>query len=499
MVEMSNIVPEFAGYYFEPNGMLVVRVRDTRQGDAVTAAARDLIRRRLINTQRADTPPIVVRSAEFTFLQLAAWRDLAYDALFTSIPSVTMLDLDEVANRVVVGVDRSAATARAEVMARLAGIGMDTTAVTVEPMAPYVAASAPATIKSRADVLAGGLEITWRDMYGQYWICTLGAIANRSGTTGFLTASHCSDTPGVIDYTPAAQLRFPEQTWDGRQVAQETYDRSWYYCGIHQCINADASFWAVSSAPTALGLVHRTTTPVSYTWGANGSFDVDLSNPYWKITLEDFVGLSPGGNVNKVGERTGWTGGYVTRSCIDVDMDYGRRVRCATESNMYLDHGDSGSPVFYPTGRDNEVVFLGILFGIGSNRSLYSDYWRVWGDLQPLSVLRPWNLSVPVLSGSISNTSPVISWSAVSGATTYHIYRYYDDGCGAIDGPTYLGQTGNLYNLDIGPTVRSYRGTSEPGAFVAYYAYYIYAASNSDWSYYSPTVYFEAIDQPCAH
>lgn len=165
MVEISSKVPEFAGYYFEPNGTLVLRVRDLRQADAATTEARGLLRRRLINPQRGDTPSIVVRNAAFTFRQLAAWRDLAHDAVFTSIPGVIMLDLDEASNRVVVGVDRGAATARVDVMARLAGIGVDTTAVVVEPMAPYVAASAPATIKSRADVLAGGLEITVRDMY----------------------------------------------------------------------------------------------------------------------------------------------------------------------------------------------------------------------------------------------------------------------------------------------------------------------------------------------
>lgn len=79
------------------------------------------------------------------------------------------------------------------------------------------------------------------------------------------------------------------------------------------------------------------------------SIIIDQSNPFFQITAEENGGISNGWFVYKQGRRTGWTYGWVTKSCFDIaNYVSGIRMNCQFYADYLSDGGDSGGPVFAP-------------------------------------------------------------------------------------------------------------------------------------------------------
>lgn len=119
-VELARRAPGTAGFYFDARGGLVVRVKSSVAGNE---GARSAVHA-LIALGRIDPPdrgavigPVKVEHADYSFAELARWRDIAFDHALLAIRGVTSLDLDEVRNRVALGIDPSTfdATRRAVV------------------------------------------------------------------------------------------------------------------------------------------------------------------------------------------------------------------------------------------------------------------------------------------------------------------------------------------------------------------------------------------------
>jgi hypothetical protein len=170
------------------------------------------------------------------------------------------------------------------------------------------------------------------------------------------------------------------------------------------------------------------------------------------------------------------------------------------EADMYIDHGDSGSPVF-TLGPGDAASFVGIVSARKDDfsRSYFSPIWRIQTNLpSSMTITRGVNLSTPSgTSGSVSGGNPVITWNAVSGATRYYLYTTWVEWLYDEYGSLYSVQhtmdevttpvTGTSYT-DVSVTVQSYTtGTSNR-------VYFVVAASDKDVSGLSAGVYFIPLD-----
>jgi PA-IL-like protein len=135
-------------------------------------------------------------SAKYSFLQLKQWHDHMAEHLF-QIPEVTMTDIGDAKNRLLVGVENQ--EAGAEVEKQLKELDIPDGAVNIEVRWPIVLFD---SLKDcHRDPLAGGLQIALSGGGG----CTLGFIAIREGTHGFVTNSHCSSSRNALDDTVYGQ------------------------------------------------------------------------------------------------------------------------------------------------------------------------------------------------------------------------------------------------------------------------------------------------------
>jgi hypothetical protein len=130
-------VPGFGGFYLDDTGNLHAFLTDLKQSDSVRAS----LARVLANRQRDYTETerqmrtrseIVIHQGQFTFLQLADWRNQLEDPIMR-IPGVVWIGLDEHINRVAVGVDRTRSAAVEALVARkLAELGIPREVVSTE-------------------------------------------------------------------------------------------------------------------------------------------------------------------------------------------------------------------------------------------------------------------------------------------------------------------------------------------------------------------------------
>jgi hypothetical protein len=285
---------------------------------------------------------------------------------------VVFTDADETRGRLVVGVlDRRS---EGQVRGRLRALGIDSQDVDVVETEPIVAL---ATLRDRADVIVGGLQIR----FSQY-LCSLGFPAFRNGVRGFVTASHCSDSQGSVDgttyYQPLDQVA---KDFIGTEIADPPYVRGGKNCPkARKCRQSDANFSSEGLRAVTVGQIARTI--------ALGSLEIDPDNPTYTIKGRDVAGM--GATANKVGRTTGWTRGTVSGTCVNTGVTGSTIVLLCqtfvTSGGVIVQGGDSGSPVFGEPNSANEVKLLGGLWG-GSqsgNQFVYSPIANIEADLGAL-------------------------------------------------------------------------------------------------------------------
>jgi len=129
---IAREVPGFAGFYFAEDGRTLIAVlkEPVSEPDVLCQSmARPSGMARLAN--------LSVRSvyAQYSFLELQGWYRPVQEAL--SIPGVVRSDIDEVRNRIVIGVETDEAR---EVVAQMVEeLGIPTEAVSIEHAEPAVA------------------------------------------------------------------------------------------------------------------------------------------------------------------------------------------------------------------------------------------------------------------------------------------------------------------------------------------------------------------------
>ena len=386
--DLALQAPGTAGFYYDTQtGDLVVRVRDAQNAGRALSAVRTMKAAGKLGVPGGEHRGGAVRSepAEFTFNQLAGWRDLAFDHVLGKVPGVVWLDLDEARNRVALGVEEGRfGPAQAEAREKLRQLGVDPAAVVFNRMGKSTFDVAPYSVNSQTDdPLAGGLEIQLTHNDGTRHKCTMGFAATRNGVPGLVTNSHCTTFMFNPDTDPVYQLGW-------RHVATAAVDPNAYTCGFRRCRGADAAWFNTTYAvPMGVGLIARTQSPNSGgLGGGHGSLIFNQSQPYWYVVAVDNQALYVGQRVDKVGATSGWTYGNVTATCVDHQPDGNSVMRCAYEANYVAAGGDSGGPVFVINDwTASRVTLAGIHSGrddwngFGNGNARFAKYARIVSDL----------------------------------------------------------------------------------------------------------------------
>ncbi len=487
--ELARRSPASAGFYLDREGQLVVVVRDEGEDLSARSAIGDMLSTGRIRDPRVNGGNIRIQRGQYTFNQLAIWRDLIFENVFGADRGITSLDLTEASNRITIGLARATASGtRAVLPSRLAALGIDSNAVVYRSFSPEDVSADSISWPADWDVLVGGINIQSAREEGG---CTLGIIADSGTTRGLVTVSHCSEETWDLDSGPMYQPFI--ESGDRRATERNDPPGFSYLCYPFTCRHSDASFYSLDSGTSSYrGLIARTT---SYATAGNGvgSRVVDSNQPHLFVEAVDDNQLYAGMYVHKIGMTTGWTQGQVTGTCVDESESYGITL-CTYESDMLVDEGDSGSPVFvFPQNNSvagSLVTLVGIVKAAHSDwqgqfvRSVFSKWSRIVTDLGALNPTREITLSTPSLSGSMIFTYPSLSWSSVSGATRYDLYRIGNGGTWSF-GP----QTATTRD-DGASNVLEYVGGTEPGG--SQVGYYVVAVSATGISARSNTVWYRA-------
>lgn len=296
----------------------------------------------------ADVQAVTIHSRA----QVAQWFQQASPEVL-AVPSTVLAYHDEIANRIVVGVENAAASHG--VLTALAHLGIPSSAVTIQETAPIYQL---ATLRDRWRPMIAGVQLH----FGNF-LCSLGFNADDGVERSFVTASHCTNTQGGVEGTQYFQ---PTSTVDPTVVATEvedpTYSRGAPCPRGRKCRFSDSSRARYSaSAASTRGAIAATSAPNNLSLDVTGSFT---------ITSQDntTTSFATGTTVNKVGRTTGWTQGNVTASCANVNVSGSNITQlCQTlvqnpNGAVVVQGGDSGSGVFRITA-GTSVQLVGILWG----------------------------------------------------------------------------------------------------------------------------------------
>jgi len=203
MLDLAQQVPGFGGFYYEGVGRVVIAMAESNAGGF--PAARQAMSAEL-KTADNTTLEVIEQVVEFSFIDLARQRARLRAKLF-DIPGVETLAVDQVSNRIRIGLsDPSARMAVLELATDL-DAPVEMLAFSEAGLAKYLIGSvdeAPRPIQTQRPTL----QDYTRDLPGGYQVsimrqgqatCTAGFVAYPAADSmiwpprdGFVSASHCS-------------------------------------------------------------------------------------------------------------------------------------------------------------------------------------------------------------------------------------------------------------------------------------------------------------------
>lgn len=345
-LELSRQIPGYAGDWFEGDTRVVALTSEGKADVAAGVLSQYAPAEHGQHSEAKSGGGTRFIQANFDFATLRKFRDASAESVLDA-DGTTFLDLDERANRVVVGIVDEAQRAEVEARFEKAGVPKDAREIVVTGKI-----SEDVTLQQAHRPLEGG----WQIQNQNGGICTLGFITRNpaNGAASFVTNSHCTNTfwdnDGILFSQPV------NNAWVGREVR----DPRPFGCalfGIIRCRYSDAALVQVSGATVAPGKIAKTSF-WAYGFGPYGS--ITVVNPSLTVTGVQNWPYN-GQMVDKIGRTSGWTYGFVQRSCITVPRSATRWALCQYTANYTSAGGDSGSPVFLWHG-DN-VTLTGINWG----------------------------------------------------------------------------------------------------------------------------------------
>lgn len=375
LMEVARLVPAFGGLFLNEG-------EETLYVYALPNADQAALQKAVAAVLGPDAIPargIKVLPATYPMAQLFQWY-LAIHQKLLPFEGVTAVDLQEALNRIWIGVETPSIQSRLE--AEFARIGIPREAVVIEVTGPVMLSYHRLTNAIRP--VDAGVLIT-NENTGSW--CTYGFTAVRNSMLGMVTNSHCTRTLGSVDSD-----RFHQPVVNGTSylVGTETVDPAYFNssrdarCPANErCRYSDSAFVKSDNVLSLnKGYIAR---PDSVN---TGSILIDHTYPRFRITSTGaaLVGLS----VNKVGQRTGWTSGAVTHTCVTVerhrDANVWDTLLCQYGTSYGHAQGDSGAPVFRLSNSSGDVQLLGLHHGqwrdpSGQVRAFYSPIGGVYADM----------------------------------------------------------------------------------------------------------------------
>ena len=314
--------------------------------------------------------PVRILAGDYDFVELKQWRD-GMNAEVLGLPGVILTDIDEVRNRLRVGVERADVVAAVE--DRLARFGVPREAVLIEVTQPIRQLNHD--LRDSIRPLAGGSQISFVGG-GSIFFCTLGFPAVRNGRMGFVTNSHCSLEQGGKEGTIYHQ---PEQSGTANRIGREFRDPKYRSGG--GCPAGVKCRW---SDTTFVDAPHKSGPDVDLGHGIiarprnqKGSLKIKHNRDEFRITSVasgNTLGPLAGGKVSKSGRTTGYSSGKVTGTCLNI-LVAGTNLGqfCQDQVDARVDSGDSGSPVFIVTNdpKRDDVTLVGILWGGSADKKTF--------------------------------------------------------------------------------------------------------------------------------
>lgn len=404
--EIAKAVPEFGGYFFE-NGRPVVYMTNPGKSDVLLPVLRPVLDAlRAIGGDAAVSGEVEIRRADYSFLELAEWRDKVFDDVF-GIPDVVSLDLNEAINRVEIGLETG--VGRPDVEEWILGLGIPLGAVHVEVTGAFRPSSH--TLNDSVRPLVGGLRGNW--LGSLHSGCTWSFVALYSGSYYLLTASHCGQFQWQLDYADWYQPGSPNGF-----IGEEEIDPPAWRCGPFWdrdwCRKSDAAGIRLTTSDHKFGFIARTT------GRGNGSNAIDHANSTMQVVAE--IGTVPSGwTVDMIGRNSGWTFGQVTHTCKDLEAgDY--HWICQEEATYPSQGGDSGAPVFLWSG-DSTVTLAGIHVGtnVGNGRAIFTPMSNIEEEIGSLITF----YSVPIGGPTEVTVAGTYTWEAFPVPTSgSHSYQW---------------------------------------------------------------------------
>jgi len=335
----ADAVPEFGGLWLDSAGRLHVNLTNI----AASQRAMNQVAPTLAAVRERVGPAVAMaplfQIVRYNYRQLLNWREqlLANSAAF---PGFTSLDIDEQVGAIVVGaIDSVAAQHSVDAFLQAERIPRGAVQVIREERPSLTANSNHLHLNLAFNPMPGGIVV---GASGQ-GLCVYSVNVKYNGAAAFITNSHCSGTPGVVD-----TFQFHQ---GGEIVGAEVADPFGTFCsGVTRCRYSDATVVQLNGAKVGeLGAIARTRFFDPYPPdGGVGDTIIDDAQPRF---LMFFPGYSSnpvlGEQTQKMGRRTGWIQGPINKTCFDMNPGDGWIRRCTYRFNGEVIVGDSGSPIFF--------------------------------------------------------------------------------------------------------------------------------------------------------
>jgi len=373
-LKVAEEEPGFGGMFIDQDGVLNVHLIDVSKLGAVEDT--------IVKIFGPDTIPeagIKVLQADYPFQDLHQWH-LAHAADTLAEPGVHSVDIQEVTNRLRIGVEHE--TAKNQVLAMMTTIGIPHAAVEFFE-APPMEFRLESINDTRRPFMGGQQSSSNQSQ------CTIGFLATRNGVAGFVTNSHCQDQQGSFKGTRWHQAVVGDGTQN--KAGRESVDPDYFFGGDcpggMRCRFSDAAFIAREGAdglapPT--GEFDAIALPSDYATGGKefGTFV--------RIRKKDPHALC-GQHVTNVASTSGSQTGFITETCVNkASSDGNFGFICQNVVDISSMGGDSGSPIFtwssatLPQGARPTATLFGILWGGSGGESAYSSINFIEQELGPL-------------------------------------------------------------------------------------------------------------------
>lgn len=403
LVEVTKRAPNFAGVFIDETGELVLLIKN--YADSQRAGRGSQERLAALNALKLEFGPTLEElslrkdilqsqikelNATYDFRQLKQWYDQSLSVW--EVPGVVASDIQERINRIQYDVEDEAS--RLAVLERLDKLGLPKEAFVFEF---HEMAMDAAYLNSKIRPVVGGLGI----QRGTGGTCTIGFAAESSAWgEGFVTGSHCTNTPGGVENTPFYQYAVSSYNFIGNEMADPSYSSSVSGCPSgFVCRVSDSAFIGlqITSGLYDVGRIARTIPPP--TNNQPGTLQISAVYPRFQIASSagsSYGNPAIGAAVEKIGTVSGWTIGLVQNTCKTSKRLGNKAYVCQFYVDAYAVQGDSGGPVFSratPSDNETNVTLLGVLSGIQDDNGdgigeqfIYSSFSSILSDLGSLAV-----------------------------------------------------------------------------------------------------------------